>query len=71
MKKLNVKKILETAVPAAIVGIAGGAIYFIGYNIGWADRENVIMKGVEICWAQDPTLKEHMMNVAMDVNGKL
>lgn len=69
MKKLNVKKILKITVPVAIASIAGGAVYLIGHRTGWTDCERVISNGVGKCWEQDPTLQEHMMNVAMNLSG--
>ena len=52
---------------ALIAGGCAGVAAMVGYKIGWKSHQYAISRGIEACWNLDPTLKEHMCKVALEL----
>ena len=53
--------------------IGGGMLLSVaaGYAIGYSRCHLQTARGIELCWLEDPTLKEHMWKVMDSVKEKL
>ena len=67
IKKEEIKNNNESKKDLILGGAIGLGIMALGYKLGCRATSKAISSGIDACWKEDPTLKDHMWDVVTKV----